>query len=161
MNTLQVFKHPVHFFAFGFGSGLAPKAPGTFGTLVAVPIFLLIFQWPLLFYLAFVLITFAIGIYLCDKASKDLKVHDHSGIVWDEMVGFWITMIAIPVNWQTVLAGFLLFRLFDIWKPWPIKWCDKKVHGGFGIMLDDVIAGFFAWFFLYFWHFILPLAGAQ
>ena len=136
--------HWVHFLAFGFGSGAAPKAPGTFGTLAAVPVFLLLAQLPLWAYLAVVVISFVVGVYLCSQTSKDMGVHDHGGIVWDEFVGYWITMIALPVAWPWVIAGFVLFRFFDIIKPWPIGWLDKRVHGGFGIMIDDVIAGLFA-----------------
>ncbi|WP_196156902.1 phosphatidylglycerophosphatase A [Reinekea sp. G2M2-21] len=136
--------HWVHFLAFGFGSGAAPKAPGTFGTLAAIPVFLLLAYLPLWAYLMVVVLTFALGVYLCGQASKDMGVHDHGGIVWDEFVGFWITMIALPVHWAWVIAGFVLFRFFDIIKPWPIGWLDKRVHGGLGIMIDDVIAGIFA-----------------
>lgn len=156
MNLKSLLKNPVHLLAFGFGSGLAPKAPGTFGTLVAIPIFLLICQWPLLHYGLFVLVTALAGIYICGKTAKDLRVHDHGGIVWDEMVGYWITMMMIPVGWASIVAGFLLFRLFDIWKPFPIRWLDKQVKGGFGIMVDDVLAGIFAWLCLYSWYFFNP-----
>ncbi|MCW8884519.1 MAG: phosphatidylglycerophosphatase A [Motiliproteus sp.] len=138
-------KNPVHLLAFGFGSGLAPKAPGTWGTLAAVPPYLLLAELPLLPYLAIILISFVIGIYLCGRTSEDLGVHDHGGIVWDEFVGLWITLIAVPAGWQWLLAGFVLFRIFDIAKPWPIRWADKQVSGGFGIMLDDVLAGVYAW----------------
>jgi len=85
-----------------------------------------------------------VGIYLCGKTADALGVHDHGGIVWDEIVGYLITMIAVPLDWKWVLVGFILFRIFDIWKPWPIKWVDSKVSGGLGIMLDDVLAGIFA-----------------
>jgi phosphatidylglycerophosphatase A len=136
--------HWVHFLAFGFGSGAAPKAPGTFGTLAAIPLYLLLAQLPLWAYVVVLVATFAIGIYLCDQASKDMGVHDHGGIVWDEFVGFWIAMTALPFHWGWILAGFVLFRFFDILKPWPISWLDKKVHGGMGIMIDDVVAGLFA-----------------
>lgn len=88
---------------------------------------------------------FLIGIYLCDFSSRALGVHDHGGIVWDEFIGFWITMIAVPaINWQWVLTGFVLFRVFDIFKPWPVKLADKRIGGGFGIMIDDVLAGVYA-----------------
>lgn len=154
MNIQQLIKNPVHLLAFGFGSGLSPKAPGTMGTLMAIPFFLLLSQLSLTFYLIFVFIALLAGIYLCDKTSKDLRVHDHAGIVWDEMVGYWITMTMIPVSAISIIAGFLLFRLFDIWKPFPIRWLDQKVKGGFGIMIDDVLAAIFAWLCLYFWYFI-------
>lgn len=136
--------HWVHFLAFGLGSGAAPKAPGTFGTIAAIPLFLLLAQLPLWAYIVVLVASFALGVYLCEQTSKDMGVHDHGGIVWDEFVGFWIAMTALPFHWAWILAGFLLFRLFDILKPWPISWLDKRVHGGFGIMIDDVLAGIFA-----------------
>ena len=136
--------NPWHLLAFGFGSGLAPKAPGTFGTLAAIPLYLLLQYLSLPLYLAVVLVACIIGITICGKTSSDLGVHDHPGIVWDEFCGYWITMIAAPTGWQWIVVGFVLFRIFDIWKPWPISVADKKLHGGLGIMLDDVIAGVFA-----------------
>ena len=86
-----------------------------------------------------------LGFWLCGKTAKDLGVHDHPGIVWDEIVGFLITMYLVPLNWAWILTGFLLFRVFDILKPWPIRLIDQKVEGGIGIMLDDVLAGIYAW----------------
>ncbi|WP_394174892.1 phosphatidylglycerophosphatase A family protein [Thalassotalea litorea] len=135
---------PVHFLAVGFGSGLIPKAPGTFGTLAAIPLLLLASYLPLY---ALIILTIAMaifGIYVCDKAAADAGVHDHGAIVWDEIVGFFICMLGITISWQSILVGFLLFRFFDILKPWPIKWIDVRVRGGFGIMLDDVVAAFMA-----------------
>jgi phosphatidylglycerophosphatase A len=140
----SVWRNPVHFLAFGLGSGAVPKAPGTFGTLAAVPLWYLLAQTALPVYLALILIAFVIGIWLCGRTSRDLGVHDHGGIVWDEFVGYWITMIAVPVDWIWALLGFILFRLFDILKPWPIGPVDRRVHGGLGIMLDDVLAGVMA-----------------
>lgn len=140
----SVWRNPVHFLAFGLGSGAAPWAPGTFGTLAAVPLWYLLAQTSLPVYLTLTLVAFVIGIWLCGRTSRDLGVHDHGGIVWDEFVGYWITMIAVPVDWIWALLGFVLFRLFDIWKPWPIRPIDRHVHGGLGIMLDDVLAGVFA-----------------
>ena len=137
-------KNPIHFLALGFGSGLAAKAPGTFGTLAAVPLYLLLAQLPLCWYLAVTLVCVLAGIYICDKAAKDMGVHDHGAIVWDEVAGLLITMIAAPAGILWLAVGFVLFRLFDILKPWPIRWLDAKVEGGFGIMIDDVLAGFFA-----------------
>lgn len=140
-NTPQPFKSLPQFLAFGFGSGLAPKAPGTFGTLAAVPLYLLLTQLDLLTYSALVVLAGIVGIWICGKASKELNVHDHPGIVWDEFVGFWVTMWMLPTTWYTVLAGFALFRFFDIVKPWPIRFYDKNLGGGLGIMLDDILAG--------------------
>jgi phosphatidylglycerophosphatase A len=152
----SVFRNPVHFLAFGLGSGAAPVAPGTFGTLAAVPLYLLLTQLPLPLYLLAVVLAFGLGIWLCERTSRDLGVHDHGGIVWDEFVGFWLTMVAAPEGWQWLLAGFLLFRLFDILKPFPISYLDRHIHGGLGIMLDDAVAGSFAWFVLQAAHLSLP-----
>jgi phosphatidylglycerophosphatase A len=137
--------NPIHFLALGFGSGLAPKAPGTFGTLAAIPLVFLFASLSSL-YLALIIVVMSItGIYICGKAAKDAGVHDHGAIVWDEIVGLMITLFMFPLTWQTVLLGFLLFRFFDILKPWPISYIDKNCHGGLGIMLDDIVAGFAAW----------------
>ncbi len=144
----QLWRRPVNFLAFGFGAGLAPKAPGTFGTLVAVPFYYLMQHWSLAQYGLMLLLTGVIGVYLCHRCAQELRVHDHPGIVWDEMVGYWLTMLAAPAGWQWMLLGFVLFRLFDIFKPWPISWVDKRVHGGLGIMLDDILAAAFAWVLL-------------
>ncbi len=137
--------NPIHFLALGFGSGLAPKAPGTFGTIAAVPLVcLLAYSTTLIGYLLVTLIASVIGIWLCGRTAKDMMVHDDSSIVWDEIAGLLITMIAVPLSWQTLLLGFVLFRIFDILKPWPISYLDARVHGGFGIMIDDILAGLFA-----------------
>lgn len=140
----NIFRHPAQFLAFGFGSGLSPKAPGTMGTIVAVPLYLLIAQWSLLQYSLFVVLAAVLGVWICGVASRQLQVHDHPGIVWDEFVGYWITMWAVPVDWVWIIAGFLIFRLYDIVKPWPVSVLDRKVGGGFGIMIDDVLAGVMA-----------------
>jgi phosphatidylglycerophosphatase A len=141
-------KNPVHLLAFGFGLGLAPMAPGTFGTLAAVPLYLLLAPLPLPAYLGVVAAVSLAGIWICGRTSQDLGVHDHPGIVWDEIAGFLLTMTAAPPGWPWLLAGFVLFRLFDILKPWPIGWLDQRVKGGLGIMLDDLLAGLFAWLLL-------------
>tara|TARA_R110001583_G_scaffold2296_8_gene16944 strand:+ start:2030 stop:2506 length:477 start_codon:yes stop_codon:yes gene_type:complete len=145
-HTKVVFdlKQPIQFLALGFGSGLAPKAPGTFGTLAAIPLFLLLAMLTPWFYLVAVIVMSIAGIYICGKAADDVGVHDHPAIVWDEFVGYFITMFMVPVSWQSVALGFLLFRLFDILKPWPISFIDKKMSGGFGIMFDDIVAGVFS-----------------
>lgn len=140
----SVWRNPIHFLAFGLGSGASPWAPGTAGTLAAIPLYLLIEPLALPWYAAVLLVTFVVGIYLCGKTSADMGVHDHGGIVWDEFVGYWITMFAAPPGWLWIVIGFVLFRLFDILKPWPISWADKQVTGGMGIMLDDVLAGVMA-----------------
>jgi len=140
----RLLRNPLHLLSLGLGSGLSPRAPGTCGTLVAVPLYLLLVQLPLTYYLVAVLLAFIAGVYLCGYTSAALGVHDHGGIVWDEFVGFWITMIAVPATWQWILAGFVLFRLFDIVKPWPVKVADARMKGGFGIMFDDVLAALYA-----------------
>lgn len=148
--------NPVHLLAVGFGSGLSPKMPGTIGTLAAIPFYFLFMHFSAWSLIAAIVIGAIVGIYLCDKTSKDMGVHDHGCIVWDEFVGFWITMLFVPLQDPlVVLIGFLLFRFFDIIKPWPIKWLDKKVHGGFGIMIDDIVAGIFAGIGLWIIYFFL------
>ena len=137
-------KNPLHFLALGFGSGLLPKAPGTYGTLAAIPIFILLTNLSFFYYIAATIFITVIGIYICSYTSKALGVHDHSGIVIDEIAGYLITMIAVPAEILWIAIGFVLFRIFDILKPWPISWVDKNIHGGFGIMLDDVLAGLLA-----------------
>jgi phosphatidylglycerophosphatase A len=141
-------RNPAHLLSFGFGSGLAPKAPGTFGTLAAVPLYWLCRDLALAPYLALVMAAAFLGVWLCDYTAEALGVHDHPAIVWDEVVGYFITMTAAPSGWQWLLLGFVLFRLFDILKPWPIRWIDRHVHGGLGIMLDDILAGALAWLVL-------------
>jgi phosphatidylglycerophosphatase A len=140
----SIWRNPVHFAAFGFGSGALPVAPGTFGTLMAVALYLLLPQMSALIYALFLLFVFAIGVWICDKTSNDIGVHDHGGIVWDEFVGYWISLFLAPQGWQWLLLAFVLFRFFDIVKPWPIGWLDSNVSGGFGIMIDDVLAGLMA-----------------
>lgn len=140
VTAARLLRDPVLLLAFGFGSGLARKAPGTFGTLAAVPLYLLLSLFSLPVYLAAVLVVTLAGIWICGRASQKLGTHDHPGIVWDEIAGFLVAMIP-GGGWTGVVAGFVLFRLFDIWKPWPIGFLDRKVGGGFGVMLDDLAAG--------------------
>lgn len=142
--ALKLLRNPIHLLSFGFGSGYMPVAPGTFGTLVAIPFFLVLSQFDTVNYAVIVIAMFLVGIWFCSYTSQALGVHDHKAIVWDEVVGYLITMFMVPPTLFTICAGFALFRLFDIWKPWPINWLDKYVHGGLGIMLDDVLAGVFA-----------------
>lgn len=145
MNNNYNLKNPVHFLALGFGSGLLKPAPGTWGTLMALPVYMFglsLLRWE--YYLAVLVLTALAGIYICGKAASDVGKHDDGAIVWDEFVGMWITMFMMPNHWIWLLVGFALFRFFDIIKPFPIGWLDKKVKGGFGIMLDDIIAGLMA-----------------
>ena len=145
MNTSpNGFPSPIKLLAFGLGAGYSPVAPGTMGTLVAVPLYFLLQPLSLFEYLGIVVGISLIGIWICDVASKEMGVHDHPGIVWDEIAGYLVTMIAAPAGWPWVIAGFVLFRFFDILKPWPIRAIDEKIDGGLGIMLDDLLAGFFS-----------------
>tara|TARA_Y100000588_G_C13637153_1_gene662145 strand:- start:63 stop:545 length:483 start_codon:yes stop_codon:yes gene_type:complete len=159
MNTKEisqkVWQDPIYFLAFGFGSGLMKKAPGTWGTVAAIPVFLLMYQLPAWLYLIMTIIFFIMGVYICEVVSKGLGIHDYKGIVWDEVVGFLITMFLAPEGLFWLLMGFILFRFFDILKPEPIKSCDKKVMGGLGVMLDDVIAGVMAFILLQIFAWVL------
>lgn len=149
-------RDPLQFLAFGLGSGLAPKAPGTAGSLAALLFFPLLLQLTPLGYLLVILVSGIAGGFICEHAAKQLDVHDDGRIVWDEFVGQWIALFPLSMwlsagavmQWHTLLllvaAGFALFRLFDVWKPWPIRLLDRHVPGGFGIMVDDVLAGIFA-----------------
>ncbi len=139
-----VWRNPLYFIGFGLGSGAMPFAPGTFGTLMAIPFYILIHFLPFYFYLFFVLCFVIASAWLCDYLSKKIQIHDHPGMCIDEFAGFFVTMIAAPFSFAWILYGFILFRVFDIWKPWPIRWLDKNVPGGIGMVLDDVVAGLFA-----------------
>jgi phosphatidylglycerophosphatase A len=145
----SVFTNPIHFIAFGFGSGAIPKAPGTFGTLMAIPFYYLMQDLSLTTYLIITLAVILFGTWVSDVTEKDLGVPDHSGIVIDEIAGFLVTMIAAPKGWLWIILGFILFRIFDIWKPFPIRYLDQKVSGGVGIMLDDIVAAVYAWIVLW------------
>lgn len=145
----RLLRDPVHFLALGFGAGLSPKAPGTVGTLVAVPLIMFIGSFGLTVYAAATVLLCVAGVFICDASAKKLGVHDHPGIVWDEIAGFAITMLAVPHTWAWLLAGFAVFRLLDIVKPWPIREADHRLRGGLGIMLDDVMAGVFGAAILY------------
>lgn len=139
-----VMRDPVHLLAFGFGSGLAPWAPGTAGTALAV-----LLEWPLRAQAlevraAVALLLFLAGIWICGQSARRLGIHDHPGIVWDEIAGYFLTMLMAPAGWLWSLVGFVLFRVFDILKPWPIRELDHRLGGGLGIMVDDTVAGVFA-----------------
>ena len=140
----SVWRNPIHFLSFGFGSGAIPIAPGTFGTLGGVLIYLVLPSMSAGLYILFLILAFLLGMWLCGKTSSDLGIHDHPGIVFDEFVGLWITYFMVPEGLQWLICGFCFFRVFDILKPWPIQWVDKNINGGLGIMLDDVLAGIIA-----------------
>lgn len=152
ISLRHLLRHPIHFLAFGFGFGLSPRAPGTLGALLAVPVYVWTQAWPLAGYLLLVLALFIVGVWICQVTAQDLRIKDPAGVIWDELVGFLATMTIAPRGWGWLLAGFILFRWFDIWKPWPIWMLDRRLSGGLGIMLDDIIAGIFA---------ALVLAGIQ
>ncbi len=151
--------NPVHCLALGFGSGLLRPAPGTWGTLVGALIIVLIASQTGTQSLAYFTICAVIslaGIYICGKAAEDVGLHDHGAIVWDEIAGIFVTLAFVPYSITALVVGFVLFRLFDIVKPWPISWLDAKVGGGFGIMIDDIIAAVYAGLLLYAcWYFDL------
>ncbi|NPA71278.1 MAG: phosphatidylglycerophosphatase A [Gammaproteobacteria bacterium] len=141
----ELLAQPVLMLGFGFGSGLAKKAPGTFGTLLGLLLFIPIVLWSEWLAWAVLIVATAVGSYICGRSSELLNVHDHGGIVWDEFVGIWLVLLLLPEqSWLFWGLAFLTFRLFDIWKPWPIKWIDEHIEGGFGIMLDDVLAAIYA-----------------
>lgn len=144
----KVWQDPVWFIAFGFGSGLLPKAPGTWGTLAAFPVYLLIASLTTGWYLFVALLLFLLGVWVSERVTQALKVQDYPGIVWDEVVGYLLTMTAVPITLGWMLTGFVLFRIFDIWKPQPIRYIDKHVKGGAGVMIDDVLAALPAWIIL-------------
>jgi phosphatidylglycerophosphatase A len=143
-NIKLLFSNPVHFFSLGFGSGLAPKAPGTFGTLVGLPLYWLIHPLVLNSQLILILFLFLVGIYFCQKTGDALGVSDHGGIVWDEIVAMMLVLTFTPLQWTWWAVAFILFRLFDIWKPFPIRQLDANLKGGLGVMLDDLLAALYA-----------------
>ncbi|MDT8427434.1 MAG: phosphatidylglycerophosphatase A [Pseudomonadales bacterium] len=151
----SVWRNPVHFLAFGFGSGASPVAPGTCGSILAMLLYLLLPAMPTAWYLLLVLAAALLGVYLCARTARDIGVHDHGGIVWDEFVGYWLTMVLAPPGWLWAVLGLVLFRIFDIAKPWPIAWLDAHVEGGIGIMIDDVLAGLMALVCLQLVHYLI------
>lgn len=140
----KVLRDPVNFFAFGFGTGLAPKAPGTVGSLVGILFGLAVLPLPMEWRIAIgVLLTLA-GFWLCGESARRIGVHDHPGIVWDEIAALYLVLLIVPEHPAWWASAFVLFRIFDIWKPWPIRELDHRLHGGLGIMLDDLAAGLYA-----------------
>lgn len=137
-----------YFVAIGFGAGRMPIAPGTAGTLVAIPIYLLLRELPVGGYLALVAVLFGVGVIVCDYVERHSVGHDAPVIVFDEIVGYLVTMTLAPAGWVWIVVGFALFRLFDIWKPYPIRRIDRTMPGGFGTMFDDAVAGLYGFIVL-------------
>lgn len=142
--SVSLLRQPIHLLALGFGSGLVAKAPGTAGTAVAVVPAWLIATWSLPAKAALIGFLFLIGVWICGESARRLGSHDHPAIVWDEIVGFLATCILLPADPLWFAVAFVLFRIFDIAKPWPIRDLDHRLHGGIGIMLDDIVAAVFA-----------------
>jgi phosphatidylglycerophosphatase A len=138
---------PAGWIACGLGSGLAPVAQGTFGSLAAILPWLALRHLGVAPYMLVLVLAFALGVWACEVAGRALGVDDHRSLVWDEFVGQWLALLPlllVPAPWWMVAAGFALFRLFDVWKPWPIGWLDRHLKGGLGVMVDDVVAGAYA-----------------
>lgn len=148
--------NPIHFLAVGLGSGLSPIMPGTMGSLMAILCWLLFNGLQPILYWVLMVVAFIFGCFLCQKTSDDTHTHDSGHIVWDEFVGMWITLFFIPqVSILWVMIAFVAFRIFDMAKPWPIRWFDKRVPGGFGIMVDDVIAAIFSSITVYLFTYLI------
>ena len=137
----RLLRDPVLLLAFGFGSGLAPRAPGTWGSAAALALAPPLLWLPAALAWGFLVMAVIAGVFICGAAVTRLGVPDHPGIVWDEFTGLWLTLLLAPPGWPFWLGGFVLFRIFDIVKPWPIRWLDRRCKGGFGVMLDDLVAG--------------------
>jgi len=140
----RVLTDPVNLLAFGFGTGLAPFAPGTVGSLLGVVVAWLMQDQALVVQLGAGVVLFVAGIWICGESARRIGVHDHGGIVWDEICGIYVTLLVAPPNVAAWVLGFLLFRAFDIVKPWPIRDLDHRLGGGLGIMLDDLVAALYA-----------------
>ena len=149
MNTFKmqrlIWRNPWTFIACGFGIGTLPLMPGTYATLTSVALYLVLVKLPLIAYLVIIFILNAVGVWLCAKVNHAFGTDDHPAAVWDEIASFPIVMITVPCTWYYLLLGIILFRVFDIWKPGPIGWVDKNIHGGLGVMLDDVLAAVASW----------------
>ncbi len=145
---LSLLKHPYGWIASGFGSGFSPVAPGTVGSAAALLPWLWLRELPAWHYLAITLAMFALGVLAADWVIRAIRTDDPGVVVADEWVGQWLALFLAPAGWVWMLLGFLLFRLFDVWKPWPVRWADRALHGGFGAMFDDLLAGLYAFFAL-------------
>ncbi|NCN44479.1 MAG: phosphatidylglycerophosphatase A [Piscirickettsiaceae bacterium CG_4_9_14_3_um_filter_43_564] len=149
MHSIPTFrtllKHPVMLLGFGFGSGLSPKAPGTVGTLLGLVLFIPLLVWLPLAAWALLVAGTLMGAAICGRSAQLVGVHDHGGIVWDEFIGIWMVLVCLPEqSWLYWGLAFVTFRVFDIFKPWPIRWADESIGGGLGILLDDIMAACYA-----------------
>jgi phosphatidylglycerophosphatase A len=140
----SVLTDPVNFLAFGFGTGLAPFAPGTFGSIPGLILFWLTLDFGLYVQMGIAIAMALVGIWICGESARRIGVHDHGGIVWDEIVGMYVTLFLAPVSIVGFVLAFVLFRIMDIVKPWPIRYLDHSMRGGLGIMLDDLLAAVYA-----------------
>jgi len=145
-QTKILLSSPLGWVGCGFGAGLSPKAPGTVGTLFAILPYLWLREQSLAIYISVLLAAAALGIWAGNSLIAKLGKEDPGWFVWDEFVGFWITMLFAPPGWWWIAVGFVAFRVFDIAKPWPVSWADRKLKGGLGAMADDVLAGIYAAF---------------
>ncbi len=140
----NIWKKPVYLLATGFGSGLSPIMPGTCGTIIAIPIYLLLNLLPWMYYLSILGVMIIAGFVICGIVERQTKIKDNPSIVWDEIVGYLLTMAFMPTSWRYIIIGFILFRIFDIWKPWPVSWVNDNMRGGFGVVIDDLLAAVYA-----------------
>lgn len=145
----SVWQNPWHFLACGLGVGTFPYMPGTVGTLLGVVVYLLLAKCHFITYVILELLLLSVGVYLCGRFNREVGTDDHPAAVWDEVASFPMVMLGIPQTAGYVVLGFILFRVLDIWKPWPISWVDRRIHGGVGVMLDDVLAALLSWIILY------------
>ena len=144
ISARTILTDPVHLLAFGFGTGLAPKAPGTIGSLPGMLLAWLTLPLAMEWRIGIGVLLVITGVWICGESARRIGVHDHGGIVWDEITGMYLTLLVVPPQIALWALSFGLFRLFDIWKPWPIRDLDHRLAGGAGIMLDDLVAALYA-----------------
>ncbi len=156
----RMIRHPRGWIAAGFGAGFSPWAPGTVGSLAAIlPWWLWMHDLPASDYAAVLIIAFAIGVWAARWAIRESRIEDPSLVVWDEFVGMWLALWMLPREWPWVLAAFLVFRALDVWKPWPLRWLDRALKGGFGTMVDDALAGLLTLALLQLAMLLWPMVG--
>lgn len=146
----SIWKNPIELIACGFGIGAIPWMPGTFGTILGIIFYIFLSRFSLLTYIIIAIFLFIFGVIICDITNRRFGTFDHPAAVWDEIVGFLFVMIGIPKVWYYIFIGFILFRIFDVWKPWPISWLEKNIIGGLGVMIDDIVAALYSWIILIF-----------